>query len=549
VLSFASVLGRSFRRTVLAELLERERLILDPATMDQLDRFIEADGPDRYRFRNGLVCDVVYDGLAYRSRTRLHRRAGEALEQISGDLVADADMLSMHFCRAGDHERTYMYAVMAAERAERAHVNAAAAIHYERAVESSRRLPHVSELERRRLLLALGDVRDRAGLLDDALEAYRRAAMLVGDDDLARADLHLRRARVRQRAGAFRLALREATRAQRVASRAASDDAEPLRARALAFGALVRQRQERAAEALRAAHAAAAEAISCDDRLALARAYNVISWAGLVLGRDDTSDHARRALELYEEVGDLAGQADMANNLGVQAYFEGRWSETLDLYGQSVDACRREGNLVDAATTEANIGEVLVNQGRLDEAEPVLRDAARVLRSSGYVSGAAFAEMHLGRLLAFRGDLGAAQRMLRSRMDELTSMGRTASAYETSLHLADCLTRSGDPQQALALIARTAAQTSEDVSIFDSLRAAASARALIELGLVDEAIMTIAVGVEHARARGLEFDLARLLLLAGRLGPPFDPRLGTTEPSEEAHYLLDRLGVITTVSS
>jgi hypothetical protein len=157
--------------------------------------------------------------------------------------------------------------------------------------------------------------------------------------------------------------------------------------------------------------------------------------------------------------------------------------------------------------------------------------------------------MHLGRLLAFRGDLGGAERMLRSRMNELTSMGRTASAYETSLHLADCLTRAGAPQHALELIGRMAAQTSEDVSIFDSSRATVSARALIELGFADEAIETIVSGVEHARARGLDFDLARLLLLVGRLGPPFDPRLGATEPGEEAHYLLDRLGVITTVSS
>ena len=193
VLSYASVLGRSFRRTMVAELLEREGLILDPATLDQLDRFIEPDGPHRYRFRNGLVCDVVYDGLAYRSRTRLHRKAGEALEQMSDDLIADVDMLSMHFWRAGDHTRTYEYAVMAAERAERAHVNAEAAIHYERAVEASRRLSHVSDLERRRLLMALGDVCDRAGLLDAALAAYRRAARLVGDDDVARVDLHLRR--------------------------------------------------------------------------------------------------------------------------------------------------------------------------------------------------------------------------------------------------------------------------------------------------------------------------------------------------------------------
>ena len=68
VLSYASVLGRSFRRVVVEELLRQEGLELDSATVAQLGRFLEADGPLRYRFKNGLVCDVVYDSLAYRSR-------------------------------------------------------------------------------------------------------------------------------------------------------------------------------------------------------------------------------------------------------------------------------------------------------------------------------------------------------------------------------------------------------------------------------------------------------------------------------------------------
>ena len=79
----------------------------------------------------------------------------------------------------------------------------------------------------------------------------------------------------------------------------------------------------------------------------------------------DAGDWARRSLALYEEVGDLDGQADLANNLGIQAYFEGRWAETLELYERSRDACARVGNVIDAAATDANIGEVLVNQRRL----------------------------------------------------------------------------------------------------------------------------------------------------------------------------------------
>ena len=75
-----------------------------------------------------------------------------------------------------------------------------------------------------------------------------------------------------------------------------------------------------------------------------------------------------------------------------------------------------------------------------------------------------------------------------------------------------------------------------------------SARALIDLGRLDEARTTISHGVGVARRHGLNFDLSRLLLLADRIGPPFDPELETTEPAEEAHHLLHRLGVVSTVS-
>ena len=145
------------------------------------------------------------------------------------------------------------------------------------------------------------------------------------------------------------------------------------RANALAFSALMRQRQEHAADALRLAELAAVEADRATAVAARARASNVISWASTMLGEPGAERWAYQAMALYEEAGDLVGQADMANNLGVQAYYDGRWEETLALYERSRAACERVGDIIDAAGTDANIGEVLVNQGRLDEAEAVLR--------------------------------------------------------------------------------------------------------------------------------------------------------------------------------
>lgn len=548
MLSYASVLGRSFRRTVVEELLRHEGLELDEATLAQLSRFIEADGPLRYRFKNGLVCDVVYDSLAYRSRARLHLAAGEAFEALSTGDDTEAAMLSLHFSNAGDHERAYRYASAAAERADRTYAAAEAVVHYERAIEAARRVDDVGNDELRRLLVALGDARQHAGLFDSAMEAYSRAAKAAGDDVVARAEIHLRRARVRERAGSYSLALGETSRGRTIAAAADGSRSGPVHARLLAYAAIVRSRQSHAEQARRTGMTAAELAERCGERAALARAYHAIFLAEVLLGSEGKAIWAQRALELYEAVGDLAGQADMANNLGVIAYFDNRWDETIERYRQAIEADRSIGNLLDAAMSEANIGEVLVNQGRLDEAEPLLRNAVRVLRASDY-GAAPFVEMHLGRLLTARGDFEEAERLLRAGVEQWQASGRAASAYETSINLADCLVRSGRPQEGLQILAHATGAEPEEVAIFEAARAAVSARALMELGFVDEAVETIADGVELARERSLTFDLARLLLLADQIGPPFDDRLETTEPAEEAYHLLGRLGVVSTASA
>jgi tetratricopeptide (TPR) repeat protein len=262
-----------------------------------------------------------------------------------------------------------------------------------------------------------------------------------------------------------------------------------------------------------------------------------------MLGRPDAERWARRALGLYEEIGDLVGQADMANNLGIQAFFEGRWSDTLDLYQRSRDACERVGNVIDAASTDANIGEVLVNQGRLDEADSVLREASRVLRASGHRWGETFAAMHQGRILTARGDLIAAEEALVGVRDRFLALGRSASAYETSLYLAECLAKAGRPGEALDVLARASRMTTDDVSIFDPARDRITANALRAVGRVEEATQTLERGIVTARARGLEYELS--LMLAAVPGWPEAVDTGRDEPpAAESARLFTRLGVV-----
>jgi tetratricopeptide (TPR) repeat protein len=537
------VLGRSFRLQVLQGLMQVDGFAVDEATRAELDQFFARDGDARLRFRNGLIRDVVYEGMAYRTRARLHGVAAAILERISEDRDAESDMLAHHFWQAADAERTWTYSRLAAARAERTYANAEAASQLERALDAARRLPEVTVDEQFACWQRLGELRDRAGLLEGALDAYGRAARLAAGDPLAQAGLLLRRASTHERSGAYPVALSTASRARRLLDGVGGRRAAVVRADALAFTALVRQRQEHVVEALRRAEQAMSEGRAAGALPAQARASNVISWAAMMLGRPDAGAWARRSMALYEAAGDLDGQADLANNLGIQAYFEGRWSETLDLYRRSRDACTRVGNVIDAAATDANIGEVLVNQGRLDEAGPLLREASRVLRASGHAWGAAFAEMHLGRVLAHDGDVENAVAVLTAVRERFASIGRGASVYETSLHLADSLTRAGRPAEALAVLEASAAATTDDVGIFEPAHARFTAEALAALGRLPDAARELARGIAAARAWNLDYELSLLLAAAASLAVPV-PTRSDESPADESARLLDRLGVV-----
>jgi tetratricopeptide (TPR) repeat protein len=458
-------------------------------------------------------------------------------------------MLSLHFSNAGDNARAYRYACAAAARADSQYAASEAVVHYERAIEAARRVAEVDDKELRRLLMALGDARRMAGLFDAALDAYRRATSVAGDDPIARAEIHLRRARVLEVASEFSSALSETTRGRKfVAAAAPGSRTDGVHAHLLACAATVQARQGHSKQALRNGLAAAQLAERCGETQALARAYGAIYLAESNVGNERSAEWARKAFDLCEALGDLEGQAVMANNLGVVAYYENRWDETLERYRQAVDACRRVGRLFDAAISEANIGEVLINQGRLDEAEPLLRNALRVAHASGHDTEP-FVRMHLGRLLTARGHHAEAEQELRAGFEQWTATrGSVWQEYEIAVYLADYLARSGRPSDALEVLADISGADPDEVAIFGALVAGVSARALTELGRLDEATTTITHGVQVARVHNLDFDLARLLLLADRIGPPFDPDLGTTEPAEEAHHLLDRLGVVSTVS-
>ena len=222
------------------------------------------------------------------------------------------------------------------------------------------------------------------------------------------------------------------------------------------------------------------------------------------------------------------GHANAANNLGIHAYYDGRWTETVEMYGRSRDACARLGDVIDAALSDANIGEVLVNQGRLDEAEPILRDARRVLRASGFRNGAAFVEMHLGRLLMQRSELAGAESLLRAACEEYRALRQGGAVYEASLHLAECVCRSGRAADALEILRDIVGSTRDDVSIFDAALARIVAVALLALDRPSEAAASSSGGSPSLAAATWSTSWRLLLGLVEGVSEPVET--GSDEP-------------------
>ena len=224
-----------------------------------------------------------------------------------------------------------------------------------------------------------------------ALHAYRRSRRLVRDVPLREAKLYLKEAWIPERVGRYREAVRMVRKGLAVLESAEGTEADRQRAELSAWYAAIRQAQGRHREAIEWCERAIGLARASENLVGEAHASFILDWALVSSGRFDLATHSERALEIYQQLGDLNGEAVVLQNLGAFAYFQGRWDEAVELYERGREARLRVGNDVDAAMGTANIAEVLADQGHYEMAEQYLQETLRVCRAANYRSGAAFA--------------------------------------------------------------------------------------------------------------------------------------------------------------
>jgi len=540
LLRVASVLGMQVAVPVLAEMLE------DPAELGRLAELGEFLGPDRpgaLRFRHSILRDAAYEGLAYFRRRELHARAGAVLERAAGaDPAEISSLLALHFGQAGQHQPAWRYGKLAGERARAVYANLEAATFFGRALESARQLDDVPSSQLLEVAEALGDAQSSLGEFARAANTYR-AACRWATGAVERARLRFKVALATDRAGNYPLTLRTLTGAERSLGGDEGTAAARLRAQIRAQYGLVRHRQGRSQDALRHLVDAVSLAGSAGAPEVLATALVYLDIAELTVGRSVDSEHASRALGILRSLGDQPWlEARALNQLGIRAYFAGRWSDAVSYYSQSCEACRRAGDEWTAAVGSGNIAEVLLDQGRLDQAEPILEEALRTYRAAGTPTFIGYGTMLLGKLAARRGDHELARTLLKTARDLWAGDGESLQVLQSEAVLAESSLMAGDFDGARKMAEKVLAASSGapgGEGMGPLLRRVLGLAEALRGGDLALAKQQLQTSVDLARRRGSSYDLALSLQAMADVWPELGPDL-----RRESADLFEQLGVV-----
>ncbi|MFL5781413.1 MAG: AAA family ATPase [Thermoleophilaceae bacterium] len=137
-LAIAAVAGAEFDLAVVARVLgEPDDSLLDPFDA-ALAAHVLAEDPatvGRYRFAHPLIRETIYGDLSATRRALVHRRIGEALEELHPDALAEhAGALARHFHAGGDAAKAYDYHRQAAAAAARVYALETALAHLDGAI-------------------------------------------------------------------------------------------------------------------------------------------------------------------------------------------------------------------------------------------------------------------------------------------------------------------------------------------------------------------------------------------------------------------------------
>jgi tetratricopeptide (TPR) repeat protein len=133
-------------------------------------------GYGRFRFSHALIRGVLYDDIDTNRRLRLHRRIGEAMEEIHHeDLKPRLAELAYHFREAGILDKAIDYLIRAGQAAECVFAHEEAARLYASAIDLIRLHAPADRARELEVLMAVASTSSYAGMFPASQEAFSQA--------------------------------------------------------------------------------------------------------------------------------------------------------------------------------------------------------------------------------------------------------------------------------------------------------------------------------------------------------------------------------------
>jgi tetratricopeptide (TPR) repeat protein len=297
-------------------------------------------------------------------------------------------------------------------------------------------------------------------------------------------------------------------------------------------------------DARRWADRALAEAEAANELDAQAQAHLVLQNVEVWSGRPKDEQHGETALRIFEQLGDLRGQAYALNNLAMQPSVEGRWPDALPMFARAAESLRRVGDATGAANADYNRADILVRQGRSDEALPLLESTHRVARAVGDQELVALVLKEQGRARSRSGDVQAGLELLQEARAQLAELREPQEVVDADIATAEAHLLAGSPEKALTLLEKTLpdAVFIQAATLLPSAHRVRAA-ALLATGEIAQARVALAEGLRQSSSPDVAHERGFLLAVAARIARhDQDPRAAELE--EEANTALRALGVV-----
>lgn len=470
VLQMASVIGRTFYKSILARIHEdKKRLLEYLETLEDYEFILQMISSAQskedieYMFKHPLIQQVTYTSLLKTKRKKLHRIVAEAMETLYKDRIDDyVGLIAQQYANSDDFERAVHWLLAAGKKAKASYANEDALEYYKEAITIVNKSAIVNKDALVAAFESIGDIYKNIGKNAESIDNYTRI-LKITDDALTHVKIIRKIGETYENQSQYEEAL-----GYLAESKTKLDDlkeAEPrtddtyhrelhLIYHALAWVNYLMGDFEQALSYCEQSLAEVEDIADKKDRsLSAASTYNVL---GSIKGRTGYTEESyqfyKKAEKLYDEEGNLPGVGTIYNNIVNYFSEKGDFIRCIEYLEKSVEISAKIGNSLGEAISSYNLGSEYLNLGNYGMAKEYIDRYQKLNKLIGNRLGEGWANEGYSVIYFEKGLPNKALDSINTSIDIFQKVHSKIKEMGAKLHKADLLIDIDRPEDARGLL-------------------------------------------------------------------------------------------------